>query len=719
MLILGFVIFIALAEIGLGLFVVSKKMRSLIHYTFLLLSLFMGIWSVCIGFVVSPFIFPKPIMLLLTNLMFLSGLPITSSFLMFSWVFPKYTKRINKWKIIWLSSQVVIVFYLLFFTNLFVIDVFPGRSLLDQIKFDIRGYFIYALFFISNAIWASVVLLKKYFNSQGIYRQQIAYFSIGLSSSVMLGAIFAVVLPILGNTMLVWLSPFFPIAFLSATAYSILKYRLLEIDVIIKRATLYLLLIAFITGIYAFILIVPQTIWTFSRPSSVLLMILSAAIIAVTLQPLRNWLDKISDRFFFQAQYNYFQLLERISRDLSTMVRLEDMLNMTSAALMNAMHLDKLGIYILGRTTGQLEFQCVKKIGDTSRELPQQISEDTPLTEYLSSSRTLLVTGEFLHYYGHLYKNGKIIDSTKAEIQNMLDNILNAGVIVPLWLKGHLAGFLVLGNKKSGDSYTDRDLSFLETIANQMAVVLENTRLYEQMLNNERLTVLGAMSASIAHEIRNPLAAIKTFVQMLPNKYQLTDFRMRFHEIVPSELDRLTRITEDLLIFARPSPPAFVSTEVNVILERVLTLMHNQLHKRGIEVATKFEPLPTIQADGQQLTQVFMNLILNAIQASKAHKTIHITTKFVQGNSETLFTGSAVFITIKDEGVGIAEKDVQNVFQPFFTTKHEGTGLGLPTSKRIVDAHHGEIYLESEVGIGTSFTVVLPLRQPTSESVAM
>jgi signal transduction histidine kinase len=526
----------------------------------------------------------------------------------------------------------------------------------------------------------------------------------------------------MGNKSFVWLTPFLSMIFIIGFAYALFKYRLLDIDVVIKRATLYIGFIGVITGIYALIIILSQRLisagfgWS-NNPF--LIAVVAAIIMAFTLQPLRDWLDKITDKLFFQAKYNYFQLLESISRDLSTMVRLEDMLNMTASAILNAMHLDKLGIYILGRGVGQLEFQCAKKIGEKGEMLPSQLPEDTPVTQYLTTSKKLLVTGEFLHYYGHLYTQGRVLDPFKAEIQKILDQTLHAGVIVPLWLKGHLAGFLVLGDKKSGDSFTDRDLSFLETIANQMAVVLENTRLYEQMLNNERLTVLGAMSASIAHEIRNPLAAIKAFVQMLPNKYQLTDFRMRFDEIVPAELDRLTRITEDLLIFARPSSPAFVATDVNALITRVLTLMHNQIHKREIIVETQFGVIPPIQADGQQITQVIMNLLLNAIQSSKPKMKVYIQTRMNTSKPEPYLAHSFVWISIRDEGPGIPEKDFQNIFLPFFTTKHEGTGLGLPTSKRIVDAHHGDIFLESEMGKGTVFTIVLPLHQPSSETVEL
>jgi signal transduction histidine kinase len=160
-----------------------------------------------------------------------------------------------------------------------------------------------------------------------------------------------------------------------------------------------------------------------------------------------------------------------------------------------------------------------------------------------------------------------------------------------------------------------------------------------------------------------------------------------------------------------------VLTDINALLERVLTLMHSQLRKRDLEVVTNYAALPFILADGQQLTQVFMNLILNAIQASEPKKKIYLQTRTSTAADLRYQHMACVFVSLRDEGPGISAKDFNNVFQPFFTTKHEGTGLGLPTSKRIVEAHHGELLLDSELGRGTTFTTVLPVEQPTSETV--
>jgi len=371
-----------------------------------------------------------------------------------------------------------------------------------------------------------------------------------------------------------------------------------------------------------------------------------------------------------------------------------------------AMHLDKVGIYLLHNRLNQIGYFCYQKAGQENSLFPEQFTEADPLLVHLSARKGSIVTGEFKHQYGHLFTEGKVFDKEKALIRETLEDKLSASAVIPLWLKNNLIGFIALGEKKSGDHFTDRDLSLLDTISNQMVVVLENAKLYEQMLSGERLRVLGAMSASVAHEVRNPLAAIKTFIQMLPGRYEQPEFMKRFNEIVPAEVERLSRITEDLLTFARPSPPSLMPTDINAIADRVLTLLDDQIKKKQLKIEVNFGSLPLIQADGQQLTQVIMNLILNAIQASNDEGTIYVST-FVKSKPEAGLQ-PLVWFTVKDEGSGIKSKDLPSIFQPFFTTKHEGSGLGLATSKRIIEAHQGEILLASEEGRGAVFSMLLP-----------
>jgi len=271
---------------------------------------------------------------------------------------------------------------------------------------------------------------------------------------------------------------------------------------------------------------------------------------------------------------------------------------------------------------------------------------------------------------------------------------------------------MVLGDKLSGDQFTSRDISLLETLSSQLATTLENIRMFDQMLHQERLATIGMLSASVAHELRNPLASIKTFVQMLRDRAEKPEFLKTFFNIVPNELNRLDRISGDLLNFAKPSAPKMELVDLEEILRATVTFLNNQLKKKPMEVAIDFERLPQIWLDKQQMDQVFINLIINAMQASPPNTTLKITGAARTRSSSDNTQEQRVFVSFKDQGTGIKPEDMNNLFQPFFTTKTEGTGLGLATSKRIVEAHGGEITVESEYGKGTIFSLNFPTTPP-------
>lgn len=709
---------IPLLETALGFFVLLKKPKSLIHQCFFLICVSVGIWSFAIGLLITPGeILSSEMYEVFGRSMYFMGFVVSSSMLLFAWTFPTQVRKTSAWQIAWLTLPILVLAFVFFWTDWIIQGIHPRADTVAQIEYNFIGNLVFSLVFLLNIFWAIAIFTNKYRKSRGVTKKQIAYVGFGFFVTLLFSALFDVILPLFGNLDLVFISPAFSAVFLGFVSFSILRYRLLDIVIIIKRTSLYLALVAIITGLYTFILILPQSFLGLSgRGISILTTIAAAVIIGVTLQPLKDWLDRVTDKIFFQKKYNYYQVLERLARELSTLIKVEDVVRTVAETLLDALHLDKVGIYLHGQV-GRSDFVCLEKRGETAGDLPLGLDDEDALITYLHRNRKLLVTGEFLHYQGYLFEPGRVVDENKAAVHRTLSDTMKIELIVPLWLKHSLIGFLALGNKRSGDQYTDRDLILLETISSQMAVVLENAKLYEQMLNSERLRVLGAMSASIAHEIRNPLAAIKTFIQMLPNKYEQPEFRMRFNEIVPVEIERLTRITGDLLTFSRPSPPTLMPTEINTLLDRVVTLLGNQVRKKQVSIHTEYGLMDPVQADGQQLTQVFMNLVLNAIQASAENGRIWLSTaiKSRSGGPEDL---QQVVVEVRDEGCGIKPKDMPNIFEPFFTTKHEGTGLGLATSRRIVELHYGQIFVTSEEGKGTTFTVNLPILQPEVERVA-
>ena len=212
----------------------------------------------------------------------------------------------------------------------------------------------------------------------------------------------------------------------------------------------------------------------------------------------------------------------------------------------------------------------------------------------------------------------------------------------------------------------------------------------------DRLANLGLFSASVAHEIKNGLVAINTFVEVLLEKGE--DREMA--EVVRRELKRIDGLATQMLRFAAPKPASLAPVNVDTLLDHALRLLEHQMNARMISLQRDYRAAPgTVRGDEAQLQQAFMNLLLNAVEAMGNGGKLTVTTETGAGK---------VIISIRDTGAGIAPENLAHVFETFFTTKKHGTGLGLAISKRIVEEHRGTIEVQSEVGRGATFIITLP-----------
>jgi signal transduction histidine kinase len=207
------------------------------------------------------------------------------------------------------------------------------------------------------------------------------------------------------------------------------------------------------------------------------------------------------------------------------------------------------------------------------------------------------------------------------------------------------------------------------------------------------------MSASLAHEIKNPMTSIRSLIEMLATtnrKQEVTDMIL---QIIPTEIDRITKIINDLLEFSKAKACNKTLYNLKVLIDDLLFLMDREVQKRGLILEKTIDENINVYADRNELKQVLINLILNACQASDSGAKIIVSGGQIQNQT---------WIEIRDTGKGISPKDLALIFEPFYTTKTSGTGLGLSTSKRIIDAHGGKILVESENGKGSRFTILLP-----------
>ncbi len=266
---------------------------------------------------------------------------------------------------------------------------------------------------------------------------------------------------------------------------------------------------------------------------------------------------------------------------------------------------------------------------------------------------------------------------------------------------GFLTGFLSQREKTQKDRYQKAAQRLEESygkLREQADLILE---IEEQLRRADRLSALGELSAGMAHEIRNPLGSIRGTAEIIRDGIDPSDRRYEFTHILIKEVDRLNKVVQDFLEFARPAPVEQGVVTVNEALREVLTLTAQQTGKSQVQVHFTPGELPVLPGNQEQLKQAFLNLVLNALQAMTGGGELTI---------ETLREKGQVLIRFADTGQGIPAENLERIFNPFFTTRQEGTGLGLAITHRIIQGHGGRIEARSRLGEGTTFTIFLPVQ---------
>ncbi|OGW34883.1 MAG: hypothetical protein A2010_19040 [Nitrospirae bacterium GWD2_57_9] len=288
---------------------------------------------------------------------------------------------------------------------------------------------------------------------------------------------------------------------------------------------------------------------------------------------------------------------------------------------------------------------------------------------------------------------------------------------VPLIAKDRVIGVILVDNLFNQRPVTDSDLRFLTMFANQAALAIENAiihsnlemlnkdmrAMHEQLVQSEKMAALGAMMAEITHEIRNPLVSIGGFTRRLAKKLQGSEDK-KYIDIILSEVSRLEGIIHDNLSYIKEAAPQLADGDLNHVAGDILALYEDELAQRRIKLEQALSPsLPAIPFDAPQMKQALINIVKNAMEAMENGGILTIRTYLLPETNEAVFE-------IGDSGPGISAKTMQNMFNPYYTTKPRGTGLGLPISNRIVKAHKGRIEIKNKSTGGACFTIKLPCR---------
>jgi signal transduction histidine kinase len=247
----------------------------------------------------------------------------------------------------------------------------------------------------------------------------------------------------------------------------------------------------------------------------------------------------------------------------------------------------------------------------------------------------------------------------------------------------------------------------LKTFSQQMEEKIQKTtadlkKTEAQLIRSEKLAALGQLAAGIAHEIRNPLTSINILIHSLMDNLPSGNSHKEDLKVIEEEINRINEIVDQFLRFAKPGPPLLDSMDVVSVFEETLQLLRPQMERQRIVVQKEFQALPIILMDREQMKQAILNLLLNAIQAMPGGGDLTL-------RGQNSKDGQYINISIQDSGVGIPDEDISKLFDPFFSKKEGGMGLGLSITHRIIDQHRGKIEVESAPGKGTVFTIWLPI----------
>ena len=273
------------------------------------------------------------------------------------------------------------------------------------------------------------------------------------------------------------------------------------------------------------------------------------------------------------------------------------------------------------------------------------------------------------------------------------------------------------------ESFTDRDnivkqvhltTTHIPDSSDILVSLIDMTRereLERCLFRSEELAAIGELSAGIAHEIRNPLVAITNSVSLLKDEPQISQEGQQLLDVVKEESDHLAAIVDDFLRFAKPKKPAFQEEDINQLLKDVIR-RHKDWNEKQVKWVEQYtDNLPLVSLDRHQIQQIITNLLLNALDAVQEGGLLTVKTRKEKRMSE-----DCVRLTIADSGEGIPEDEISKIFQPFYSTKEKGTGMGLAICRRIVNDHGGEIFVDSKLNVGTQFSVILPLYRQQTEN---
>ncbi|MBI4611577.1 MAG: GAF domain-containing protein [Candidatus Rokubacteria bacterium] len=689
-------------------------------------------------------------------------------------------------------------------------------------------YHLFALYFWTCFGHGFLTLIWHYRHSVGLMKLQLRYLVLGLLIPIMLGAITNLLIPLIfGTSQFTKYGPLVGILSLTMIGHAIIRHRLMDIRVVVKKGVVYIAAFVAAGGILTGLIVSSNVLF----PEDQLGMardIVLGLVVALLFAPLKGQIQRTFDRYLYRSTYDYQRTFREATRRMATMLELRSLLPYACDVTSRTFQPEIVEIFVRDSDRGEYRLAAMRGGVDIKgpRDLPP-ISETAGLPALLRAERAPMLRDDLIH--------GVARPDTVLALDDL--HRLGGEVAVPILHENELTGFLVVGPKRSGDPYFAEDLDLLSTLAGHAAIAIKNAQLYHQVVlvneyvenilktmesgvvavnveghvtlfnpaaerltgldatrvrsglvgqlpaalsaaigatladgqprlhvettlsgstggaapvvystspfhdsygrllgavlvfsdlthlkelerekqRAERLASFGALASGIAHEIKNPLVAIKTFAQLLPKKFTNEDFREDFAKVAVREIGRIEGLLERLRDLSKPPEDQLQPLDLREPIEATLQLLQGQLEEARTVVHRQY-PVDVCPVAGnpEKLEELFLNLFLNALQAMgpDGELTIRLDKHEEPGRA------AALRLQVSDTGPGIPEALLGKVFDPFFTTKPGGSGLGLAICRAIADVHRATIRAENGPGgRGAILTLEFPVAVEVPEEL--
>lgn len=698
-------------NIFLGGFVFLRNSRGEANRVFAFLTFCMAGWvaTLFLYYLISQHNF----LLFVGRLNFAIATPMTYFFYRFVLVFPHQTITPPRWLRHTISLLTLLLVVLSLFTPLIDKDEIAKGSERILVYGDL--YLLWVIVFALNLLLGLVILILKVRKSSGISKKQLIYLLFGFSLFFITGIFSNVVLPQFGNYILQPFSPLTTVFLAGFATYAIVKHKLMNLKLVLVKSIAYTILISFILIVYtvAAYWFAHSVLKINIESSSIIIYTTLTLLIAFSFNPIKKFITLKTERLFYKRPYNSNQLLSELSTVFATKFGIEEMTTQTLIEIMGEMKIGKGAFYVFDKDNALLPPYIIGYA-------PHEVLTESDVNFLVRMEKSILIQE----------------DQDEGELKDILVGH-DISLLSILKIQGKPTGILVFSEKLTGQAYTEEDIEVIEIFSAEVAIALENAKVYEEIRNfninlerkiaeatadlrhaNSKLRELDKVKDEFisitSHELRTPLGIIRGYLWMLmQNAKKIPKELKQDVHIAIESTEHLIALVNDMLDVSRIEMKRMSLNSEKVDMKGIIDAVSAELFPlakdKKIILRSKCETIPKFTSDKGKIHQILINLAGNAIKFTPNKGAVSIEAKKEHHK---------ITIKITDTGIGIKKEDREKLFTKFgrldtsFTavSKTVGTGLGLYITKKMVDMLNGKINFESEFGKGTTFIVTFPVQ---------